>query len=80
MNEDQILEEINRIFKEVFDNDNLHVNPNTTANDIDEWDSLMHIRLIISHEIKFNIKFTTQEITELKNVGEFAYLINSKLA
>ena len=80
MNKDQILEEINRIFKEVFDNESLHVNPTTTANDIDEWDSLMHIRLIISHEIHFKIKFTTQEITELENVGEFADLIYTRLS
>ena len=79
MSDNDIYENINTIFREVFDDENLIVSSQTTADDIDEWDSLMHIRLIISHEMNFNIKFTTQEITELKNVGEFAQLIKQKL-
>ena len=80
MSRDEIFEEINIIFREVFDDESLSVNPESKADDIDAWDSLMHIRLIIAHEMKLNIKFSTQEITELNNVGDFAELIESKLS
>jgi acyl carrier protein len=49
------------------------------ASDIDEWDSLTHIRLIVSHEIEFGVKFSIIEVGDLENVGEFINLLESKL-
>ena len=49
------------------------------AGDIEEWDSLSHIRLIVAHEIKFGVKFNTIELNGLKNVGNFIDLLKSKL-
>jgi len=71
-------QELEGIFREVFDDDNLTLSPETIASDIENWDSLNHIRLIVSIEMVFNVKFTSQEIDSLKNVGEFVDLLESK--
>jgi acyl carrier protein len=56
------------------------VTPELSAKDIDEWDSLSHIRLVVSIERSFHLKFSAAEIGELKNVGEFVDLIEMKAA
>ena len=66
---------LNPIFRDVFDDDELVIKANTSAKDIDGWDSLTHIRLVISIEKDFEIRFTASEISELENVGEMAELI-----
>ena len=58
MSMDEIFETLNEIFRDVFDDDTIEVNENTTADDIDDWDSLEHINLIASVEQEFGIKFT----------------------
>ena len=63
------------IFRDVFDDDELIIEAKTTANDIDGWDSLTHIRLVISIEKAFGLRFTAAEISELENVGEMVELI-----
>ena len=63
------------IFRDVFDDDELVIEAKTTANDIDGWDSLTHIRLVISIEKALDLRFTASEISELENVGEMAELI-----
>ena len=63
------------IFRDVFDDDELIIEVNTTANDIDGWDSLTHIRLVVSIEKAFDLRFTAAEISELENVGEMVELI-----
>ena len=63
------------IFRDVFDDDELVIETKTTANDIDGWDSLTHIRLVISIEKAFDLRFTAAEISDLENVGEMAELI-----
>ena len=73
-----LIDRITPIFREVFD-DGLVVTTEMTADDIDEWDSLSHIRLIVSHEIEFGVKFKTTEISDLRNVGDFIDLLKSKL-
>ena len=65
------------IFRDVFDDDELIIEVNTTANDIDGWDSLTHIRLVVSIEKAFDLRFTAAEISELENVGEMVELIVS---
>tara|TARA_B100001750_G_scaffold238428_1_gene244929 strand:- start:446 stop:685 length:240 start_codon:yes stop_codon:yes gene_type:complete len=63
------------IFRDVFDDDELVIETKTTANDIDGWDSLTHIRLVISIEKAFDLRFTAAEISDLENVGEMVELI-----
>ncbi len=72
----EIIKKVNEIFKDVLDNENLVLNDNTTANDIEEWDSLSHIQLVVAIEKSFKIKFTSSEILSWENVGE---MINSIL-
>jgi len=75
----EIYRKLTSIFRDVFDDDNLVVAPELTAAELDEWDSLQHIRLIIATEREFGLKFSASEIGALENVGEFADLIRRKL-
>ena len=73
-----IFDKLISIFRNVFDDDELIINETTKAEDIDEWDSLAHIRLVISIEKVFELRFTTDEISNLANVGDTAKLIMKK--
>lgn len=73
-----VLEQLQDIFREAFDDDKLTIYPEMTAKDIEDWDSLMQIRLIVATEHRFGVKFTTQEMNGLKNVGAFATIIEEK--
>ena len=73
-----IYEKLTDIFHEVFEDDSIEVRPELTADDVDEWDSLSHIRLVLNTERAFHVKFSAAEIGRLKNVGEFVQLIQSK--
>ena len=66
---------LNRVFKDVFDDDTIHITPRTTADDIDDWDSLEHITLISAVERTFKMKFRMSEISSMKNVGEMVRII-----
>ena len=74
-----IKEELQKVFREVFFDDSIVITESTTADDIEEWDSLSHITLIQMIESRFNITFTTEEILGAKNVGEFIGYIEKKL-
>jgi acyl carrier protein len=78
MDEPQIYAGLTKVFEDVFDDDSIIVTPELSAKDVDGWDSLTHIRLILSVEKAFKIKFTTSEIGNLKNVGELAALIKAR--
>jgi acyl carrier protein len=75
MDEAQIYAQLADIFHDVFDDDAIEVTPELSAADVDGWDSLAHIRLILTIERAFKMKFTTSEIGKLKNVGDLATLI-----
>lgn len=75
----EITSRLTRVFHEVFDDESIALTSAMTANDIDEWDSLSHIRLVLSVEKEFGVKFSSVEIGALKNVGDFLTLIQSKL-
>ena len=75
-----ILTELTGVFRQVFDDDSLVITRTTTANDIDEWDSLTHMNLVVAVELKFKIKFALGELQALRNVGEMADLVTKKLA
>ena len=74
-----IYERLTPVFREVFDNDDTVATPGLTANDVADWDSLSHVRLMVAIEEHFNIRFSTSEITSFKNVGELAACIEAKL-
>jgi acyl carrier protein len=73
------LEKLNPIFRQVFEDDDIIVNRETTADDIDAWDSLSHINLVMAIEMEFKIRFALGELQSLKNVGHLADLIDKKL-
>jgi len=74
-----IRERLQNVFRDVFDDENLEIFDEMTSNDVEDWDSLTHINLILDIESEFGIKFTTEEVTKAKNVGEFIKIIESKL-
>ena len=75
-----VLNQATEVFRDILDNDTIVLRPETTADDIEEWDSLSHIQLIVALEKRFKIKFTTAEITSYKNVGQLAESIVKKQA
>ena len=75
MDSKTIYTRLNKVFRDVFDDDSITVNPKTTANDIEDWDSLEHITLISAVEREFKMKFKMGEISSMKNVGEMASII-----
>ena len=79
MSREEIYKNLDEVFQDVFDDETIHVNDNTTADDIEDWDSLEHIGLIVAIERKFNIKFNMGEITALKNVGEMVDIIMERV-
>lgn len=70
---------LQEIFREVFEDEELEIFEDMTAEDVEDWDSLAHMELIIEIEKFFKVKFKTDEINNAKNVGEFISLIESKL-
>lgn len=78
MEKSQILEEVQEIFREVLDNEEIVLANDTTADDIEEWDSLTHIQLIVAIEKHFNIRFTSREILSWQNVGQLIDNIAAK--
>ena len=79
MENSDILKQVNIIFIEILDNNDLVINENTTANDVEEWDSLNHIQLVVAIEKYFKIRFTSKEIISWNNVGEMVNCIKNKL-
>lgn len=79
MTRKEIFDGLNEIFREVFDDDQINVNDSTTADDIEDWDSLEHINLIVAIEKKYKIKFNMGEVNSFKNVGEMVDRIIERL-
>lgn len=65
----KIMQRLNRVFQEVFDDENLQINEKTNAKDIEEWDSVEHISLVIAIEKEFTIRMNAAEVGKLQNVG-----------
>ena len=80
MNLNEVIAQTNRIFIDILEDDEIILKEETTADDIEEWDSLNHIQLIVAIEKHFNIKFTSIEIQSFKNVGEMCETILKKLS
>ena len=78
MDSKMIYARLNKVFRDVFDDDSITVTPKTTANDIEDWDSLEHITLISAVEKEFKMKFKMGEISSMKNVGEMAGIVAAR--
>ncbi len=79
MEKDKIYERLNTVFRDIFDDETISVNENTTSDDIEDWDSLENINLIVAIEQEFGMKFNMNEVTTMKNVGEMVNIILSRL-
>jgi acyl carrier protein len=75
---DAVYAKLETVFHDVFDDDQIVLTPQLSANDVDGWDSLKHVRLLLTLERTFLIRFSASEIGRLKNVGDLAALIQSK--
>ena len=73
-----IYEKLSVIFRDVFEDETLVAKPSLTADDIAGWDSLTNLRLVLTVQKAFGVKFTAHEITNLNNVGELATLVQAK--
>lgn len=74
------LQEIEAVLREVLDNSELVVTPETTAHDVDGWDSLSHVNVIVGVEARFKIRFSTREALTFRNVGDMAQAVDAKRA
>lgn len=79
MNREQIFEKLTAVFQDIFDDGDITIGENTSAADIEDWDSLTHIMLLSAVEDKFGIKFDMKAVQGLKNVGGMVDLIEEQL-
>jgi len=75
----ELYHKLTSVFHDVFENEDLVVAPGLSARDVDGWDSLNHLRLVLSVQKAFGVKFSAHEIAQLKNVGDLASLIQAKV-
>lgn len=75
----EIRERLQNVFRDIFDDESIELFDEMTSDDIEDWDSLMHMNLIIGIEHEFNIKFTVEEVIKAENVGEFISMIEDKI-
>jgi len=78
MENDQLRSRMTNTFRNVFGDSDLVISDGMTAEDVEQWDSLTHINLIVALEREFRVKFTTGEVSNLKNVGDLVVLIQRK--
>ena len=78
MDESDIYAQLTKIFEDVFDYDSIVVPPALSAKEVDGWDSLTHIRLILTVEKAFKVKFSTSEIGKMATVGDLVTLIKAR--
>ena len=79
MNRTEIMDKVTNILRDIFDDDELMITDETTAADVEDWDSLEQINILIAMEKQFAVKFSVGEVEGLKNVGEMIDLIAKKL-
>lgn len=79
MSQEEIYQRLNKVFQDVFDDETITIKAETTANDIEDWDSLEHINLMVAVEKEFGFKFNMNEVTSMKNVGEMVSIIQERV-
>ena len=79
MTREEVLEKVNTVIQDVFDDDSIRISDETVASDVDGWDSLMHITLIGTIEDEVDIKFAMKDVVGMKNVGQMIDLIMEQL-
>ena len=79
MTREEVYETLNGVFQDVFDDESITVNDETTSDDIEDWDSLEHINLIAAVEQDFGVKFNMGQVVSMKNVGEMVDIILSQI-
>jgi acyl carrier protein len=79
MNADAIFDRVNAVFQKVFNNPSIQVNRQTTAKDIQGWDSITHLDIITGMEEEFNVEISGFEVMNLQNVGDLLDLLSEKL-
>ncbi|HXS36703.1 MAG TPA: acyl carrier protein [Flavipsychrobacter sp.] len=79
MDKNEILVRVNEIFKKELDNEDIKLDFESTAKDVEEWDSLSHVQLIVAIEKSFKIRFASREIQSWQNVGQMVETIFKKL-
>ena len=79
MDEVEIFTKLTPIFQDVLDNDSIELSRSLTAGEVDEWDSLSHVRLIVAVERAFHVRFQSMEVADLKSVGDMVDLLQQKL-
>jgi acyl carrier protein len=79
MENNEILQAVNEIFKEELDNEEIVLTPESVADDVEEWNSLSHVFLMVAVEKHFKIRFTSKEIQSFTNVGALCQCIQQKL-
>lgn len=75
MNKNEIVKRLTDVFRDIFDDNSIIITEKTTANDIDDWDSIEHINLIGAVEEEFGMRFKMREVSGMKNVGEMINII-----
>lgn len=80
MTEPETYDALNDVFRQVLEDDTIQLTPATTADDVEGWDSMNHIFIVVELEKRFGVKFHAAEMEELKNVGELAALVQQKVA
>ena len=78
MNRAEIMDKVTAIFHDIFNNEDIIISNNTSSTDIDDWDSISHITLIIEIEDTFDIRFSLKEVSSMKNVGEMLDILENR--
>lgn len=79
MTREEIFNRLTKVFQDVFDDEEISLTDNTVSSDIEDWDSLNHINLVVSVEKEFGIKFSMGETQKMKNVGEMVSIIQERI-
>lgn len=75
MSREEVYERLNKVFRDVFDDESITLSDDTTANDIEDWDSFEHINLVVAVQDEFSFKIPMGKVVTMKNVGEMVDII-----
>ena len=79
MNREEVFIQLKEVFQDVFDDEDIEIGELTSTDDIEEWDSLTHITLVVAVEKEFHIKLNMREVNNMKNVGEMVSMILERM-